>query len=1105
MLAGFAGHLISETFLEMQVAHPFAPDAAVDHRRRQLLAWAHRATPLGPSSSLRAMLQVGAAPLARALGFEPPEAVESHETMLTATVRGPSGHAALLVTAWGHRLDPMWRTAVNEAGRRAAIWRLLFNGTHVRIIDAGRPFARRHVEFNLDQALDDPRSCEAFWTVAHAGAPLQALISASDRHAAGVCRSLKDGVLTAAAGVLAALLGRVNESSSQGVADAFEQSLTIVYRIVFLLFAEARALVPVWHSVYRDSYSLTTLSASAEQPGGATGLWETLRAIAHLAHAGCRAGDLTVTPFNGRLFAPARTPLAERRDLDDEAARRVVLALSTRPAADRAGRERIAYRDLGVEQLGAVYETLLDYEPKVERGPMRRGRPRDMKVALASGSGVRKATGTFYTPQPIADYLVRRTLDPLVRGLTPERILSLRVVDPAMGSGAFLVAACRHLARSYESAMVEHGGCHPGDISDEDRSIFRRTIAERCLYGVDLNPMAVQLARLSLWLATLAADRPLSFLDHRLQVGDSLVGAWVTDLKRPPARISGAHQIGAPALPLFDSSGFEDVLRDALPVRFSLENVPNDTLDQVRAKERAFAAMQDRGTSLAAWKRVADLWCASWFSTPADAVPSRAFNALMDVVLGSGGTLPATAAQQYLAASERIASRRRFFHWELEFPEVFFAADGTRLAGAGFDAVIGNPPWDMIRADAGGAERRTLEREDARLVLRFTRDAGIYRAQSDGHANRYQLFLERATALTRTGGRMGLVLPWGLASDSGSAALRRLLFHRCDVDELAGFDNRRALFPIHRSVRFVLVTASVGGSTTRMTCRLGLEDPAALESTTGDASATSPLVHLTPDVLRRLSGDDLAVPYFRTAVDLAIAERAAALFPRLGADAGWRARFGREVNATDDHDSFRGADEGLPVVDGRQIGPFRVDLASARRSIRASDARRLLPDGRYTRARLAYRDVASATNRVTLIAALLPAACVSTHTVFCLRTPLGRRDQYFLCGLFNSVVVNFLVRLRVTTHVTTAIVEGLPMPTRAHAPGAAREIAAIARRLAQRDDADARARLHAAVARPYQLTPAEFAHVLSTFPLIPQSERDAAFNCLATQARRTQR
>src|SRR5262249_49968320 len=287
-----------------------------------------------------------------------------------------------------------------------------------------------------------------------------------------------------------------------------EQALTIVYRVLFLLFAEARALVPLWHPVYRASYSIESLRDTAERSPHAPGLWDALRAIGRLAHAGCHAGDLRVTPFNGRLFSPSRTPLAERRDLDDRAASHAIVALSTRPAPDRAGRERIVYRDLGVEQLGAVYETLLDYRPQLAKS--------GLTVTLEAGSGIRKSTGTFYTPQPIADYLVRRTLEPLVENAAPVDILRLRVVDPAMGSGAFLVAAGRYLAAAYEDALVARGECQPGDVDDAESTRFRRLVAERCLYGVDVNPMAVQLARLSLWLATLAADRPLTFLDHRL-------------------------------------------------------------------------------------------------------------------------------------------------------------------------------------------------------------------------------------------------------------------------------------------------------------------------------------------------------------------------------------------------------------------------------------------------------------------------------------------------------------------------------------------------------------------------------------------------------------
>jgi hypothetical protein len=1116
MLPGFSGHLVCEFFLESRLAakeEPFEP-ARADRVRRRLVQWRHGCRSLGPASSVRTVLDAAAGPLVEALGFDAPVDVEQPDPMLAAaSARCGSQHVALLVAPWGERLDPLWRPAVTFAIRRAASWCLLFNGTHLRVVDAGRLYARRYLEFDIDLAIEDDRTFAAFWWLTRAErfaheriglTPLHTIVEASEHHASGVCRSLRDGVLAASTDVLGALIARRSRVSTD---DSFEQALTIVYRLLFLLFAEARSLVPLWHPIYRASYSVEALRAAAERPRGAAGLWDAIRAMDRLAHAGCRAGDLHVTPFNGRLFAPSRTPLADRRDLDDDAARRAVLALSTRPAPDRAGRERIAYRDLGVEQLGAVYETLLDYEPRVAADPRRRRRDSRQTVTLEPGSGIRKATGTFYTPQPIAEYLIRRTIGPLVRDRSPDRILTLRIVDPAMGSGAFLVAACRYLAAAYETALIRKGGYHASDFGDRERVAIRRTIAERCLYGVDLNPMAVQLARLSIWLATLAADRPLTFLDHRLQVGDSLLGAWLSHVRHAPVLRHRPRATDVSALPLFDDGEVQRALKDALPVRFTLESVPDDTLDQVREKEQALAALNRRDSAMSKWKRIADLWCASWFapaSGPPRAVPSSAFSALSDAILTNRGALPAATAATYLQHASDIAAGRRFFHWELEFPEVFFDADGARLPAAGFDAVIGNPPWDMIRADAGTADARARSRDATAQMLRFTRDSGLYTAQGDGHANRYQLFLERAMSLTRAGGRIGLVLPSGLATDHGSARLRSRLLHGCDVDALIGFDNQRGVFPIHRSVRFLLVTATAGAATRTIACRLGEHDPAALEAIGDEPAETAASfpVRVTPALLERISGSDLTIPDLRSPTDLAIVERAAVLFPPLGSSAGWDAHFGRELNATDDRRDFRPAGSGLPIVEGKQLEPFRVDLATARHGIADGAARRLLRRVPHERPRLGYRDVASPTNRLTLIAAILPAGCVSTHTIFCLRTPLPLQSQHFLCGLFNSYVVNYLVRLRVTTHVTTATVERLPIARRDDGPRAFREIAALARRLAHQPDPTSSARLQALVAALYQLNAAEFGHILETFPLIPREERDAAMRLyMATEPR----
>ena len=1076
MVPGVSGSLIGGGFLESTLAGSALPQPALAAIASALH---HAAAACGPATSTRALLQAGAAPLVAALGFEAPTSLCDDGGTVIATITHAGRTLALLVAPFGTRLDPLWRTAVVTARQRGAEWALLYNGVALRLVDASQLHARRHLDFDLDLAAH-PTGIHAVWFTLAASAlngtdgSTRALVAASDDHASSVCRSLRDGVLSASAGVLAALLTGRGRRTTPPVRDSFEQAVTIVYRLLFLLFAEARALVPLWHPVYRESYSVDALRVAAERPERTPGLWDAIGAMTRLAHAGCEAGDLRVTPFNGRLFAPARTPLAERRDLDDEQARQAVLALSTRPSRLRGAHERITYRDLGVEQLGAVYETLLDYEPRIGASGA---------IELRAESGARKATGTFYTPQPIADYLVRHTLEPLVRGLSPAHILQLRIVDPSMGSGAFLVAACRYLADAYETAAIAAGDIDAHDFGEAERALLRRRVAERCLYGIDLNPMAVQLARLSLWLATLAADRPLSFLDHRLMAGDSLVGAWLADLRATPRRRRARPSLEPT---LFDADAVVDALRQALPVRFSLEAVPNDTVAQVRAKEQAHAAAGAPGTALWRWKQIADAWCAPWFDS---AVPATAFSAVADFFLHGCASLPHRSIERYATAAANAARTNAFFHWEIECPEVFFDGDGARCANPGFDAVIGNPPWNIVHADS-------------KALLRFARDAGVYQASVEGHANRYQLFVERAVALVRRGGRIGLVLPWGFASDHGSAALRRFVATRTAVDAIVAIDNRRGVFPIHRSVRFALVSATAGSPTREIACRLGVEDPVMLESL-DEAHPHLASIRLSPSLLECLSGPTLAVPYLRTPIDLTIAERAATLFVPLSDPAGWHATFGRELNATDDRALFRPATRGWSVVDGKHLSPFRVDLDSAERTIAPADARRELGPDRCDRTRLAYRDVASATNRVTLIAALLPPHCVSTHTLFCLRTPLTIRDQQLLCGLFNSLVVNFLVRLRVTTHVTTAIVERLPLPRRPDAPAAAREIAALARLLARGRHASAFARLNALVARLYQLTEPEFEHVLGTFPLVEISERTRALEMFRSMPRPT--
>jgi hypothetical protein len=500
---------------------------------------------LGPASSVRSVADVGVVPLLTILDFAPAARQDTPTLCHLHTASGGAVGPLVLVTAYGESLERIWRTAVHSAIAHDARWCLCCNGRELRIVDAQRTWSRACVEFDVVSALEDADGQALLWTLLRAEAMsrprpvLEDAIERSARHGAEVCRALGRGVLDA----LAALLGALRRHARHDPTIVFDHSLTIIYRVLFLLFAEARGLVPVWHPVYRDRYSVDTIVSSLLAGRACRGLWHALHAISRLAHAGCSAGELTVTAFNGRLFAPSHASTFERRPVPDPVMREAMVAVSSAPGAAGRPRIRISYRDLDVEQLGTVYEQVLDYEPD----------PAGASV-LVRTRDARKSSGAFYTPRALTASLVRRTLEPLVRGRSADDILRLRIVDPAMGSGAFLVAACRYLAAAVEDALVQEGRWHGGDVTDADRSSAptgcRCTVPVR----VDLNPMAVQLARLSLWLATLAADRPLSFLDHHLMAGDSLVGAAPADVQRPPTRQRTPGR-RLQDLPLFETAG----------------------------------------------------------------------------------------------------------------------------------------------------------------------------------------------------------------------------------------------------------------------------------------------------------------------------------------------------------------------------------------------------------------------------------------------------------------------------------------------------------------------------------------------------------------------
>ena len=1065
--------------------------------RRISAWWVRVASSCGPASAIRTLFDMVAMPLCALLGYRAREVVFTANSCRARLETTGGTPVALLLTTWAVRPPSRWADLARHAHDMGAAWGFVLAPPFLSLIATRGHATRRSLDFALpliDEIGNDLMCLAQARVFEYAGGgassgslPLiEQLLRRGEGYQDGVRNDLQRGVEMSLR-VLRPVVARLQQPMRRGHATRprldhsptahLDESLTFIYRILFLLFAESRHLVPYDDPVYRRAYAVSGFCRAA-MDGDGQGLWDALAATTRLSRAGCHSPDLVMSPFNGALFARAAAPTLEQRRTTrprgdstgrDEALRGVLVALGSR--AGRAGIETINYRDLGVEQLGAVYQRVLDLDPAVPDAP-----PASSRGTRSNHSARRKQTGTFYTPQPLADFVVRRTLSPMVDGATSDAILALRILDPAMGSGAFLVSACRFLAHAYEDAVVAEGRMAPSDVDDEERAGMRRLIAERCLCGVDRNPTAVHLARLSLWLATLSRDKPLNFLDHRLRVGDSLLGAWPSDLghvSMHPSRVRAA------ALPLLDACGFEDTVREATAPLLAALARHDDTVNDVRAKEADWRRFVSRSSPLQPWRLAADVWCARWFPAPGASPPSAAeTRALFDFVLRHDRDLPARQVDRRLDQAAAAARRQQFFHWPLEFPDVFHDSDGRSLQQGGFDAVIGNPPWEMWRRDDGTEQRHEL--------LHYIRQSGQYPSCTSGHLNLYQAFVDRALSLVRQRGRIGLVLPWGIAADDGAAPLRRRLFRDSSVDTVVGLDNGNGLFPIHRGLRFAVVTSTMGRATREFRARFGVKSGAELEALPSGCDSDAYPVRMWPDELEAATGPSIRIPDVRRSYDLDLLTSLSRRFQKLGAADGWAAHFGRELNATEVRSDLDGGE--VPVIEGKHLAPFTVDITQARR-IDADRLCRFIDPARLATARLGYRDVSGVGNRLTLIAAVIPAGMVTTHTVFCLKETFDAVRQHFLCALFNSYVLSTVVRLLMGGHVTTTLAEHLPVPPwRGDATD--RRIAALAVQLSERRGRpDTAGRLQALVARRFGLTGAELAHVLDGVPLVPLEER----------------
>ena len=799
------------------------------------------------------------------------------------------------------------RTAENTADDPIR-WGILTNGALWRLYDnRARPRASGFFEVEVPAILDDDHQDElrtffllfrrqAFTLDEGATTTfVETALAEGRRYEEQVAQDLSGVVFE---DVFPILVTALAEKSGAPLTEVRDASLIFLYRLLFVLYAEDRGLLPVNDARYADYGLRKSVRDDVARKTAAHGIFSEVATTYydHLATLFNQIGQgdrsIGLPPYNGRLFSSVAAPLLETSKLADSVVAPIVHGLShTRgslsngPGTGHAeGKPRfVNYRDMSVQQLGSIYERLMEQEPTRESGG---------KIAVRPNPYARKDSGSFYTPQELVDLIIDQTLEPLaeerlkkfedrarelksdrrpktqrrrdLEQLDPaEAVLDLKVLDPAMGSGHFLVSAVDFLS-DYISDLLEYvpevpdwlGGDYASPlvkritairedivkratesnwVMDEslltDQAIIRRMVLKRCIYGVDKNPLTVELAKVSLWLHSFTVGAPLSFLDHHLRTGDSLVGIRVAEAREYLRQLGG----------LFASSA----ITKAETATESMQRIEQKSDADVAEVRESAALFRDVEETTAELRGLLDFVCGlHWRTVGMKSKQRKAFEAPLVETLGldpdstlkllakGPEVVPADSpgarrlARRAFTAmwneSRSIADREVVLHWEAAFPGVWHGWQDDRPKG-GFDAVIGNPPWDRIklqevewfatrepelaRAPTAAARRSSIQRlhkQGAPLAAEFDaakaraddlgrliRESGHYPLLGGGDINLYSLFVERAMSLVKPDGFVGLLTPSGIYADYTAAKFFKSVSTTGRLASLFDFENRR--------------------------------------------------------------------------------------------------------------------------------------------------------------------------------------------------------------------------------------------------------------------------------------------------------------------------
>lgn len=672
----------------------------------------------------------------------------------------------------------------------------------------------RHITVELEPDGDAPAGFLTLLSemeVTAAGSALEVLTKVSgafDQYTAELHADIGENTFEALRWLSDGLLSRSENRLKRDVATLERirpEVFILLYRLLFILYAEAREIFPVSHPVYRERYSLqwwrenVTLPLEAHgdaalRPFGGesdTELWHRCRGLFHLIKSGSNAlghkpEEFSFRPYYGTIFDDEIHPDLEAWEIPNGPLGETLRAL-TRFREESGSIFFVDYSSLEIRHLGSIYEGLLEYHLAIDRSG---------KVAHTLNRRDRKSTGSYFTPPALIERVVAGALDPILErvqvglddrtpGAFEKAVYALKVCDPAMGSGHFLVGVLNHLTRSI---LHSRHGASVSQASLEEAVEVKRTLVRHCLYGVDKNHLAVELAKMSLWLETADSNRPLSFLDAHLKSGDSLVGSDFKSLEDPQRSLLGED--------------IRDHLRDEVRNLVALER--QEEIDAVDVMNKVHQYRRLRSTRTR-YGRLAQLL---------DTQVSSLFGAVVEDWRNARGLLRKpeefdafvrTARWQEV---EMTAGRIGFFHWELEFPEIFYTENGHPRRTPGFDAIVGNPPYVF-----GGS--RGISQEE-KLYFKATFSVGT------GKVNLFTLFIERSLALVGEGRMVSFVLPNTFLRVTSYATARKLVLTHAKVREIIDLGNE--VFP-DATTSSVIVALEKGGDIANHSTiiRIGLE------------------------------------------------------------------------------------------------------------------------------------------------------------------------------------------------------------------------------------------------------------------------------------------